>query len=261
MDRKFYINPYKRYSRGAKLLAKSLGATIPKVEKVLPNPQDIVINWGNIKSDQKILSVCPGIRILNSGPRVSDITNKRRWFLMMRAKGNEEIIPPFWTKALDIPDSAYPVVCRTILSGHSGKGIVIANDPSELVEAPLYVKYIPKQQEFRIHVGRVSQDKPAEAFSIQRKARKKACENPNWKVRTHANGFVFARTDVSPPQKVIDVACKAVEDSRIDFGAVDVVWNDHQRRAYVLEINTAPGLEGTTVDDYTKFMQKVAQEG
>jgi glutathione synthase/RimK-type ligase-like ATP-grasp enzyme len=41
--------------------------------------------------------------------------------------------------------------------------------------------------------------------------------------------------------------------SGLDFGAVDVIWNERQQRAYVLEINSAPGLEGTTIDDYVRY--------
>jgi D-alanine-D-alanine ligase-like ATP-grasp enzyme len=42
----------------------------------------------------------------------------------------------------------------------------------------------------------------------------------------------------------------------LDFGAVDVIWNEKQQRAYVLEVNTAPGLEGQTVDDYARGIKE-----
>src|SRR3546814_3140988 len=43
----------------------------------------------------------------------------------------EEYLPKFWTKKEDIPDEAFPIVCRTVLSGHSGVGIVIADRSEE----------------------------------------------------------------------------------------------------------------------------------
>jgi D-alanine-D-alanine ligase-like ATP-grasp enzyme len=47
-------------------------------------------------------------------------------------------------------------------------------------------------------------------------------------------------------------AFKAMASSALDFVAVDVVWNEHEKQAYVLEINTAPGLEGATVESYAR---------
>jgi D-alanine-D-alanine ligase-like ATP-grasp enzyme len=43
----------------------------------------------------------------------------------------------------------------------------------------------------------------------------------------------------------------------LDFGAVDVIYNRAQDKAYVLEVNTAPGLEGSTLDNYVEAIQKV----
>src|SRR3546814_2808293 len=65
----------------------------------------------------------------------------------------EEYLPKFWTKKEDIPDEAFPIVCRTVLSGHSGVGIVIADNRDDLVPANLYVKYVKKKEEYRVHLG------------------------------------------------------------------------------------------------------------
>jgi len=42
----------------------------------------------------------------------------------------------------------------------------------------------------------------------------------------------------------------------LDFGAVDVVFNSKEKLAYVLEINTAPGLTGSTLDGYVERLRK-----
>lgn len=47
----------------------------------------------------------------------------------------------------------------------------------------------------------------------------------------------------------------AVKACGLDFGAVDIIWNNHYQKAYVLEINTAPGLEGSSVDNYRKAFE------
>src|SRR3546814_4059300 len=78
---------------------------------------------------------------------ISDVSNKFKFFQMM---SGEEYLPKFWTKKEDIPDEAFPIVCRTVLSGHSGVGIVIADNRDDLVPANLYVKYVKKKEEYRV---------------------------------------------------------------------------------------------------------------
>src|SRR3546814_13722589 len=65
----------------------------------------------------------------------------------------EEYLPKFWTKKEDIPDEAFPIVCRTVLSGHSGVGIVIADNRDDLVPANLYVIYVKKKEEYSVNLG------------------------------------------------------------------------------------------------------------
>jgi D-alanine-D-alanine ligase-like ATP-grasp enzyme len=171
----------------------------------------------------------------------------------MRDTGNENLVPPFWETPEAIPDDAFPIVCRTVLAGHSGDGIVIADNRAELVAASLYVKYVKKRDEYRIHVGRRGGE--SIIISVQQKLRSREAEVVDTRVRNHDNGYIFARNNVNPPAAVIEGAKRALEASGLDFGAVDVIWNAHYGRAYVLEINTSPGLEGTTVEDYARFFQ------
>ena len=82
-----------------------------------------------------------------------------------------------------------------------------------------------KQHEYRIHVGKLPNGETS-IISIQRKARREGFENPNWQVRNHNNGFVFVRGGVNPPQQVLDASTLALTATGLDFGAVDVIWNE-----------------------------------
>jgi len=258
----FKIIPYRQGSTGAKELATALGGRVLRLEggRYRGRPEDVIINWG--KTDgHPLLS-----RALN-GTSIRSVSNKLEFFRRIQGMAYD-IIPEFWTDRDSIPDTAFAipghrtrgkVVCRTVLAGHSGEGIVIAENRQELVPAPLYTKYIPKQQEYRIHVGKCPDDDGQISTSIisqQRKARDRDHENPNYEIRNLANGFIYARTDVNPPRSVIDVAVRAFNCFSIDFGAVDVIYNQLQDRSYVLEINSAPGITGTTVDDYVTFFKE-----
>lgn len=141
-----------------------------------------------------------------------------------------------------------PVVVRHTVTGNSGQGIEIVDDPLDIPEAPLYTKYIKKASEWRVHVFQ------GKAIDVTRKIRDPERTPTNWQVRNHDNGFIFARESGEPPcTSIITHAIEAVAGLGLDFGAVDVIWNQHQERAYVLEVNTAPGLEGeTTLKAYTE---------
>lgn len=235
---KFRVYPYKQGSAGAKALAVALDGKVLKLEgsKWKPKAGDVVINWGSGKVPQ-----FGPAKVLN--PNTNDASCKLASF--KRMKENDVRVPDF-TEARDEAEAMrFPVVCRTKLRGHSGDGIVIANNKEELVNAPLYTQYVKKKDEYRVHV--LGQ----QAFFIQRKARKLDNENPNWQIRNLAGGFVFVEVEEKDvPRDVIDQALAAVRALGLDFGGVDIMWNENEGKAYVLEINTACGLEERTADRY-----------
>lgn len=247
---RYRVLPYRQGSKSAKALADALGGRVLRLvgSAFVPRSGDLLINWGN--TDPPSAGPAQKANYMD----LRGATNKLNFFRKMKAGGFDAITPPFWENKNDIPDSAFPIVCRTNLAGHSGDGIVIANTRDELVNCSLYVQYMKKKDEYRIHVGMLSAT-AAYTISVQRKARRLDVPNPNWQVRNHQNGFIYAREGVTPPPLVIAVAHQALAASGLDFGAVDVIWNEKDAKAYVLEINTAPGLEGQTVQDYAKFFK------
>lgn len=251
------IVPYRRGSRSAKALAEALGAKQVKLEnsRFRNTERDFTINWGNTNPPDNI-----DLRFMLNHPHaLEDTTNKLKFFERVRDDGYAHLIPNFWTNQEDIPDEAFPIVCRTILNSHSGRGIVIANGRGDLVDAPLYTQYVKKQDEYRIHLGWPFRPPWEESIIIsqQQKRRRLDHDNPNWQVRNHANGFIYAREDVNPPACVVEAAKTVFERcTELDFGAVDVIYNAKQDRAYVLEVNSAPGLEGQTLEDYANYFPR-----
>lgn len=157
-------------------------------------------------------------------------------------------------------EGGFQVVARTILNGNSGAGIVLLSEDrleEFVVQAPLYVKYVPKKQEYRVHVFR------NEVVDVQRKARRHDVEDKdvNWKIRNHSNGFIFARGEAlgDVPEDVLKQSKLAVAACGLDFGAVDVIFSDKEQAAYVLEINSAPGLSGATLEGYVQRFRELMQ--
>lgn len=245
--KKTKILPYKMYSAGARELSKALAVKrIKKVNSRYRGRVDKkVINWGSGVIPPHI----PPSQIINLHAR--NAHNKLRAFRLM-SEGVS--IPPFTESREEASKwllEGKAVVCRTILNGHSGNGITIADTPEQLVDAPLYVQYIPKKDEYRVHVVK------GEVIHVQRKARNRDVENPDWRIRNHHNGFIFSIGDCDPDPSVLRNAQLAVEHLNLDFGAVDVIWNDKKKKAYVLEVNTSPGLVGATLQKYKEAFEKL----
>lgn len=238
----FYIHK-RGPSSGAQRLRRELHGKIWKPSHILKS-SDVVINWGD--------SQCPVMRCLNRPEAISLASNKLRCFKELSAKN---VPVPRFAESPEAVTWKKDTVVRHKLTGHSGEGIEIVKSGSPLPSAPLYVEYIKKEQEYRIHVGRRTEG--VAVIAVQRKARSLdvPVERVNWQVRNHCNGFIFVRSNVSPPQSVIDAAKSSLVAVGLDFGAVDVIYNDKEGKAYVLEINTAPGLEGQTPKDYAQYFK------
>jgi glutathione synthase/RimK-type ligase-like ATP-grasp enzyme len=241
-----FIYPYKFGSRSARALGKRIRH---RHSRFRPLPDKTIVNWGASEMPEPLM-VC---RVLNTPDRVKAATNKLEAFRLLKEGGVS--VPPFTTDQEVANewrrDSC--VVCRTLLRGSSGRGIVLADEDNVAVDAPLYVKYIPKRHEYRVHVI------GGEAVFTQRKARRMEVEDEdvNWKIRNHDNGFIYAHQDVQCPDDVLEESVKAVAVLGLDFGAVDVIWNGHYDKAFILEVNTAPGLEGATLEVYQRELGRM----
>jgi glutathione synthase/RimK-type ligase-like ATP-grasp enzyme len=248
------IYPYKQGSRSAKALANELGCRVLKKvgSKYRRREGDLIINWGAGDSPFK------GAKVANQPESIINASNKLTCFKLLKDSG---VRTPDFTEDQEEAErwaaGGTTVMCRTLLQANSGKGIVVAEKAADVVRAPLYTKYVKKKDEYRIHVLRKPGKEP-EVISVQRKAKRHDAEDVDFKIRNLANGFVFVREGVVPPDDVSRQAIEAVKATGLAFGAVDVVWNEHLGQAFVLEVNTAPGLEGQTVEDYANAFAAIA---
>lgn len=241
------LYPYNQGSASAKALAEALGIKRLK-RNGKPIKCDMVINWGCSQFERAIHYD----NILNSPTGISWAVNKLRAFNCLQ--GHVSI--PEFTESLEEAKKwlaeGLTVVERHKLTGHSGEGVFVVEPGQELQQAPLYVKYIPKKHEYRIHVFR---DK---AFFVQRKARKNDVpdDDVNWKVRNLKGGFIYANQDVDVAEEAKQQAIISIKTLGLDFGAVDVIYNELHNKYYVLEVNTACGLAGTTLDKYVEVFKE-----
>ena len=136
---------------------------------------------------------------------------------------------------------------RTLINSTGGKGIVEFDYQGErnIPNAPLYTKYIPKKAEYRVHVFN------GQVIDVQQKKKKRDfVEDRNTRIRNLLNGYVYTRNGIVLPTGIGDLAVAATTAVGYLYGAVDIIYNEKQNRCYVLEVNSRPGLMGTTLEKY-----------
>jgi hypothetical protein len=141
------------------------------------------------------------------------------------------------------------IVCRTLLNAHSGRGIVLSrlDLARPVVRAPLFVKYKKKRREYRVHVFQGEVIDVCEKRRFRRERRPDAFDGY---IRNYVNGWAFCRSNMWKPNDLDALAINACQCLQLDFGAVDIIWNERENKSYLLEVNTAPGLQGTTLKNY-----------
>lgn len=247
---------YNRYSTGAAFLAKSLGISRVTGDTGQLGEKNVLINWGCTKLSPHIAQAGT---ILNPPGAIAKMVNKLEFFKFMEDHPLFKPRMPDWTEnratASQWVDAGHEVLGRAQLKGKGGAGIIFGSEEEtfeDFLDCTLFVKYKKKKEEYRVHFFG---DK---LLDVQQKLLRKFDDNGtpierdhvDFRVRNLQNGFVFARNDIKPPADVITQAKKAFGISSLDFGCVDVLYNEVEGQAYVLEINTAPGLMGTTLEKY-----------
>lgn len=158
---------------------------------------------------------------------------------------------PAWTTDVNGINGldAKTVFARTLVNSTNGRGIVeFEVGAGEPPRAPLYTAYIPKKAEYRFHVFGGS------VIDTQQKRKKRDVEERNTRIRNVNNGYVYCRDNVQPPVGAADLAVRAVAALGYQYGAVDIIYNEKRNQCYVLEVNSRPGLMGTTLENYANAM-------
>lgn len=247
-------------SDSAKALADLLGAKRVKSDSTsyVPRHFDQIINWGCARSPVwQGRAEARSVRVLNNSIAVNKAANKLTTFQILTRAG---IAMPEFTTDISVAQnwlhSGATVMERHELRGNSGAGIRIVNldDPdmnSNLLAAPLYTKFINKSTEFRVHVfnGQVIDYIEKKKVPSDRRP-----ANFNRYISSLSCGWVFTRSNISNIAQVREQAIRSVNALGLDFGAVDIVF--YNGNSYVLEVNSSPGLKGTTLVAYANAINR-----
>lgn len=212
---------------------------------------DVIVNYGNRSAPAAVFGQAT---VLNAQSALNNAANKTNALNLMSRAGVSTV--PYTTdrataqRWLEEGDTVY---ARATLNGHSGEGITVHKQGADgsvpvLPQNPLYTKAITGQRrEWRVHIFK------GVITYVQVKRRANGYqENPNYQedVRNHHTGWIYATENINPSAAVLRNAAAAVAALGLDFGAVDII--SRRDDAWVLEVNTAPGLTGTTLEVFTR---------
>lgn len=243
------FEPYKLKSKGCRAIADHLGVLRTTPRQVAKHGTfDTIINWGN--TERRF----PNARYINDPEAVAHAVSKTASYAIFAQQ--RDVPHPDFTTDRDVAqswlDDGIWVVARTLLRANSGRGIVLCTDAENtpLPRAPLYTKYVKKADEYRVHVV------AGQVVDVAQKKKRREVDNDDvdYQIRNACKGWVFCREAVVAPDCVRDAAVAAVRALGLDFGAADVGYNAKRDEACVYEVNTAPGVEGTTLERYKEAL-------
>ena len=246
---RIYVYPYGPSNSARSIVNETDGWMIKrKNSQYVQKPNHLTINWGSIDA--------PFNRCLNHPTAVRVARSKLATFQKLYTGG----IPTLeWTNSQEKATAwgrESRVFGRDTDNGQGGSGITVY-EPGEPIGPHLfYTKYFRKQREFRVHVFR------DRVICTSEKKRINGHANPHKYIRSHKKGWVFAFNclkDNPVPPEVEATAIRAVKALNLDFGGVDVGW--HEKTGPVIyEVNTAPGLEATTLKKYAELFTTLVKE-
>jgi glutathione synthase/RimK-type ligase-like ATP-grasp enzyme len=239
-------------SKSATILARELETRkVWPDRNYRPKRNHLILNWGNSQEPNWWQTMFRDrYYVLNAPSNVAVASNKHWAFQWFKAQHIEH---PEWTTNIEEAkrwiEEGYKVVIRSTVTGHGGQGIIIAEEVEQLIHAPLYTKYFNGKREFRVHVFQ------NQVIDFSEKKRSREEVDGDALVRNHGNGWVFCREGIELPESVAEESKKSVQALGLDFGAVDVRLKERTNEVKVLEVNTAPGLEGTTIIRYIEAIK------
>ena len=258
---RFVIYPAKVSNEEAHFLKddfikKGHKALIAKREGVYsPKAGDVVIDWGYSRPanwDAKAREKAS--LFLNRPEHILNAVDKLAAYELLKDCGVRTLS---FTRSKAVVarwlENGHKVIGRKTLTGKKAEGAVLIEGSDEIPDCPLYTKFVPSTNEFRVYVLADG------AFDVIEKRHANGTHDSG-AIKSEDNGWVFCRQNVSLPPPCLGLAVMAVEVLGLDFGGVDVLWDATKGRATILEVNTAPGIFGSGVGKFTEAFIQLSEE-
>lgn len=237
-------NPYSNPS--ARILRANLQEKIKEKIWITSDPERIkkypLIRYGN--SGTVYLNENP---VEINSPGFIQMASSKLAFSRIMEENN--IYSPVYSR--DLENIVYPAVIRESLNLSGGRGIHVIHTEEEFFkiwQPPFYwTPFIKTRSEFRAHVLGGKIVKLFKKISTE--------EETEYPIRNMKAGYHFSlRTSIFPElENCINGLC-SVENFDKAFMAVDLGWDAINKKYFIFEINSAPGLNELTADLYASYI-------
>ena len=251
-----YVKPYMRGLKSTRLLREQTPFRIRNDYNRIPE-RSVVLNWGVSKQR------CPDSLYEINPQRYSRVISNKLKFAQARFSNAVQFTEDIEEARSWADERGEKVVCRTTLTGHSGEGIVIARNPDQVVEAPLYSLYFPKVREYRIYAGFAYYEQVVTYCASKRNPRDNpVTDRDELLIRSGNRGWVYQVEDTTPEpvaKTAYDFMCELANytyDGEAWLLAIDMAQNS-DGECKVIEANLAAGLNNGSADRVYQAAQLV----
>jgi glutathione synthase/RimK-type ligase-like ATP-grasp enzyme len=218
----------------------------------------IIIRYGNVRTvNRKGYEAHPRYEI-NTIKAINNARDKFKSLKMMEEGGCR--VPKAVEQTPVIGNGANETWFARKKFHHKGLDIVVCKTNRELETAAVngseyFVKYIPIGKEYRYHVFG---DKILQACIKFKEAGNGGVGTDEDIIRNLDHGWKFA--EIEPQPKASEYAIKACRALGLHFGAVDIIEEQGHTLLYVLEVNTAAGLDNKRLETYINAFKNYIEE-
>jgi glutathione synthase/RimK-type ligase-like ATP-grasp enzyme len=225
----------------AKLLRDRISALtkqkiiVTKYEDKVPDKRDILFSYGQPSQFAQ----------LNTIEFMHLCSNKQSFSKFANDNGFKS---PAFSKSVPA-EADFPLIIRTTLHGHGGKGIIICHNreqfDAEWNDAYWWTKFVFTSIELRVHVF------DGEVLKIFKKIKQEGLEEDDYAIRNLDNGYHFSVRETKVYPKVIELVKKLHPLFKgATFYGIDLAYDDVNKEYVIWEINTACGLNEETSNLY-----------
>lgn len=166
-------------------------------------------------------------------------------------------VPKLYRKNEKIDDKSFPLLARK--NYHSkGRDIIYIKDKNALKELnnsgknyDYLIQYIEKVAEYRVHI--------LEGYTKIVNIKVNNEEKRDEIVRNRGRGWIQIEYNGEFYDKLVEIGEEVTDLLEYDFAVIDII-RDKKNNLYVLEINSAPGLEKRKLKIYADFFKKKEKE-
>jgi glutathione synthase/RimK-type ligase-like ATP-grasp enzyme len=214
-------------------------------------PSIYIMRYGHIGTIPPEFRIGPTVGF-NSTHVINVCSNKYTFSTLM--KQNNIYSPEFFSSKEDVHPGDFPIMIRDSLCSYGGRGITVVKNMDEFIAnwVPGYywTRFIKMPFEYRVHLlgGKIAR--------IFKKIKETEGDEEDLPVRNVGHGYHFSLQNASSfvQDRIEPIVNEVYSVLPGNYMALDIGWDRENQKYFVMEANSAPGLNTRTAKDYAEYL-------